>query len=245
MAISSAAPQIPPLEPSSPIFQRTRAALAAIMPADFDKQSYWHKRFASEKAFEWLLKSADFMPLVEPVLERLDPATARILHIGFGTSDLQNHFRARGFRNLLNVDYEPLAIDRGRELEAQAFGDVQMRYEVQDATQLDLKEKFDLIVDKSTVDAISCAGETPLRRMTAGIRNCLADGGVWVSLSYSSSRFDLDDLPFDIEVLAKVPTPKLLPHDPDLYYWCYLLRPKRDTPFDSPAAMDDNPAGEG
>ncbi|KAJ4238474.1 hypothetical protein NW757_013021 [Fusarium falciforme] len=223
MAISSAAPQIPPLEPSSPIFQRTRAALAAIMPADFDKQSYWHKRFASEKAFEWLVKSADFMPLVEPVLERLDPATARILHIGFGTSDLQNHFRARGFRNLLNVDYEPLAIDRGRELETQAFGDVQMRYEVQDATQLDLKEKFDLIVDKSTVDAISCAGETPLRRMAAGIRNCLADGGV----------------------LAKVPTPKLLPHDPDLYYWCYLLRPKRDTPFDSPAAMDDNPAGEG
>ncbi|KAJ3464310.1 hypothetical protein MRS44_009096 [Fusarium solani] len=161
MAISSAAPQIPPLQPSSPIFQQTRAALAAIMPADFDKQSYWHKRFASEKAFEWLVKSADFMPLVEPVLERLEPATARILHIGFGTSDLQNHFRARGFRNLLNVDYEPLAIDRGRELETQAFGDVQMRYEVQDATQLDLKEKFDLIVDKSTVDAISCAGETP------------------------------------------------------------------------------------
>ncbi|RSL57825.1 hypothetical protein CEP53_006351 [Fusarium sp. AF-6] len=245
MAISSAAPQIPPLEPSSPVLHRTRAALAAIMPADFDKQSYWHKRFTSEKSFEWLIKSADFMPLVEPILQRLDPITARILHIGFGTSDLQNHFRTRGFGNVLNVDYEPLATERGRELEIQAFGDVQMRYEVQDATQLDLKEKFDLVVDKSTVDAISCAGETPLRRMASGIRNCLADDGVWISLSYSSSRFDLDDIPFDIEVLAKVPTPKLLPHDPDLYYWCYLLRPKRDTPFDSPVAMDDNPAGEG
>lgn len=250
MAISSssssaAPPQIPPLEqPSSPILlQRT---LAAIMPADFDKQSYWRKRFASERAFEWLVKSADFMPLVEPVLQRLDPATARILHIGFGTSDLQNHFRARGFRSLLNVDYEPLAVDRGRELETQAFGDVQMRYQVHDATQLNLKEEeFDLVVDKSTADAISCAGETSLRRMAAGVRNCLADGGAWVSLSYSSSRFDLDDLPFDVEVLAKVPMPKLLPHDPDLYHWCYLLRPKRDTPFNSPVAMDDNPAGEG
>ncbi|KAF4464027.1 methyltransferase 13 [Fusarium albosuccineum] len=239
------APQIPPLEPSSPILERTRVALAAIMPADFDKQSYWHKRFATEKAFEWLLPSADFMPLVEPVLKRLDPATARILHIGFGTSDLQNHFRSRGFRNVLNVDYEPLAIERGRDLETQAFGDVQMRYAVQDATQLALKEQFDLIIDKSTVDAISCAGETPLRRMMAGIRSRLADGAVWVSLSYSDTRFNLDDLPFDVEVLAKVPTRKLLPSDPDIYHWCYLLRPKCDTPLDSPAAMDDSPAGEG
>ncbi|KAM5386886.1 hypothetical protein ACJZ2D_000179 [Fusarium nematophilum] len=215
------------------------------MPADFDKQSYWHGRFASEKAFEWLLPSADFMTLIEPVLERLDPDTARILHVGFGTSDLQNHFRTRGFRNILNVDYEPLAVERGRDLETQAFGHVRMRYAVHDATQLDLNEQFDLVVDKSTVDAISCAGETPLRRMAAGIRGCLADRAVWISLSYSAFRFELDNLPFQVEVLAKVPTPKLSPNDPDIYYWCYLLRPKRDTPLDSPAAVDDNPAGEG
>ncbi|KAM0561307.1 hypothetical protein ACHAPJ_003186 [Fusarium lateritium] len=242
------APQIPPIassSPSSPLFQTIRGALAAVMAADFEKQSYWHERFSSEKAFEWLLPSADFMPLVKPVLDRLDPATARVLHIGFGTSDLQNHFRSRGFRNILNVDYEPLAIDRGRDLEEQAFGDIQMRYGVQDATQLALREKFDLIVDKSTVDAISCGGETALRRMATGIRDCLADGGVWVSFSYSAYRFDLDDLPFDVEVLAKVPTPKILSNDPDIHHWCYLLRPKRDTPFDSPRSMHDNLAGEG
>ncbi|KAF4973031.1 hypothetical protein FZEAL_9435 [Fusarium zealandicum] len=240
------APQIPPLDfSSSPILQRTRVALDAIMPADFEKQSYWHHRFSSEKAFEWLIPSDRFMALADPVVERLDPDTARILHIGGGTSDLQNHFRSRGFHNVLNVDYEPLAIDRGRDLETQAFGDVQMRYAVQDATQLNLKEQFDLIVDKSTIDAIACAGETPLRRMADGIRNCLADGAVWVSLSFSATRFDLDGLPFDVEVLARVPTPKLSPSDPDIHYWCYLLRPKRDTPLDSPAALDDNPAGEG
>ncbi|GKU02810.1 methyltransferase 13 [Fusarium langsethiae] len=240
----ASAPQIPPI-PSSPTFQTTHSALDTVMAADFEKQSYWHERFASEKAFEWLLPSAEFTSLIEPALDRLDPDTARILHIGFGTSDLQNHFRARGFRHVLNVDYEPLAIDRGRDLEKKAFGDVQMHYHVQDATQLDLSEKFDLVVDKSTVDAISCGGVTALRRMIDGVRNCLADGGVWVSLSFSAYRFNLDDLPFDVEVLAKILTPKLLPNDPDIYHWCYLLRPKHDTPFGSPQCLNDNHLEQG
>ncbi|KAF4454694.1 Methyltransferase-like protein 13 [Fusarium austroafricanum] len=239
------APQIPPISTSPPISQTTHSIFAVIMASDFEKQSYWHKRFSTEKAFEWLLPSADFMPLVKPVLDQLDPDTARILHIGFGTSDLQNHFRSRGFRDVLNVDYEPLAIDRGRDLEEQAFGDVQMRYDVQDATQLDLSEEFNLIVDKSTVDAISCGGEMALRRMAAGIKGCLADGGVWISFSYSAYRFDLDDLPFDVEVLAKVLTRKTHPNDPDIYHWCYLLRPKHETPLDSPIDKNDNPAGQG
>ncbi|KAH7171480.1 S-adenosyl-L-methionine-dependent methyltransferase [Dactylonectria macrodidyma] len=199
------------------------------MPGDFDKQSYWRDRFTSEKSFEWLVPSADFIRVVEPQLSSLRPE-ARILHIGIGTSDLQNHFRARGYSNVLNIDFEPLAVDRGRELEKQSFGDVKMRYGVHDATQLDIgqREKFHLVVDKSTVDAVSCAGKDPLRRMVAGVSDCLAPGGVWISLSYSESRFDIADLPFDVEVLAKFPTPKLKPTDPDIYHWCYLLRPKRD-----------------
>ncbi|KAF4997188.1 hypothetical protein FGRMN_4083 [Fusarium graminum] len=240
----TSAPQIPPV-PSSPTFGATHSALDAIMVADFEKQSYWHQRFSTEKAFEWLLPSVDFMPLIQPVLGRLDPDAARILHIGFGTSDLQNHFRSRGFRNVLNVDYEPLAVERGQALERQAFGDVQMRYHVQDATQLDLGEKFDLIIDKSTVDAISCGGETALRRMIAGIKDCLTDGGVWISLSFSEFRFDLDDLPFDVQILDKVLTAKMRPSDPDIYHWCYLLRPKYDTPMGSPLNMNEKPAGEG
>lgn len=216
------------------------------MPADFDKQSYWHKRFTTEESFEWLLPSDHFMTLIEPVLESLDPNSSRLLQLGFGTSDLHNHFRSRGFSNLLNVDYEPLAVSRGRDLEMQAFGNVKMSYDVQDATQLSLGKKFDLIFDKSTVDAISCAGETAFRRLVAGVRRHLADRAVWVSLSYSATRFHLDDLPFDVQVLAQVPTPKLSPHDPDVYHWCYLLRPKRDTPQDSPELTDaENEASVG
>ncbi|KAI0017793.1 S-adenosyl-L-methionine-dependent methyltransferase [Xylariomycetidae sp. FL0641] len=202
------------------------------MPADFEKQSYWRERFASETAFEWLTSSATFMSIAEPYLARLGrpPEDTRVLQLGCGTSDLQNHFRTRGYLDVTNVDYEPLAIERGRQLEQRAFGDVRMNYAVADATQLthDLPEprKFDVVVDKSTVDAVSCAGTSVFLRMVENVRACLAaHDGFWISLSYSSYRFDLDDLPFHVQTIGKVPTPKSNPTEPDIFHWCYLLRP--------------------
>ncbi|KKP01230.1 hypothetical protein THAR02_06668 [Trichoderma harzianum] len=192
------------------------------MPTDFDKQTYWHHRFANETSFEWLLSSADFISILKPLLVNLEPSSARILHLGSGTSDLHNHFRQLGFLDVTNVDYEPLAVERGRQLEQQAFGDVKMNNEQETHNN----DKFDLVVDKSTADAISCGGDEQVRRMAHCVRECLADDAVWVSMSYSASRFDIGEIPFDVEVLAKIPTPKNAVTDPDIFHWCYLLRPK-------------------
>ena len=194
------------------------------MPADFDKQQYWHERFTTETSFEWLTPSTTFVSLLEPYLNGL-AKSAQILHLGFGTSDLQTHLRSRGFLNVTNVDYEPLAIERGREAEQRAFGDVRMTYMVADVTQLSLPRQFDLVIDKSTVDAVSCAGGEALLRMARGVHRCLAHGGIWISLSYSTSRFAVDGLPFNVEVIEKIPTPKIKPSDPDVFHCCYLLRP--------------------
>lgn len=199
------------------------------MAADFEKQSYWKNRFTTETAFEWLLSSKDFIALIQPHIFHLPP-TSRILHLGSGTSDLHNHFREGGFLDVTNLDYEPLAVERGRALEKERFEDVRMKYVVGDATKLreevGFEGLFELIVDKSTVDAISCGGDEALMRMAGGIKQCLAEGGIWISLSFSSQRFHISNLPFDVKAIAQVPTPKLKPTDPDIFHWCYLLRPR-------------------
>lgn len=209
------------------------------MPADFEKQSYWHDRFASETSFEWLISSSEFVSIIEPFLEALDPSSAHILNLGSGTSDLQNHLRSRGFHRVCNLDYEPLAVERGRQLEEKAFGDVVTQYTVADATQLAhagpeigrrADGKFDLVIDKSTVDAVSCGGQAALLRMAQGVRSRLADDALWISLSFSASRFANHQLPFHVETIAKIPAPKIKTTDPDIYHWCYLLRPIRDRP---------------
>jgi SAM-dependent methyltransferase len=194
------------------------------MPPNFESQSYWHDRFATETAFEWLTDSSTFIRILEPFLNRLD-RSARLLHLGCGTSDLHNHLRARGFPDVTNVDYEPLALKRGQELERSAFGDVSMRYVVADATQLHLGETYDLVIDKGAADAVACGAEDAMLRMVQGVRKHLAPGGIWISLSYSSSRFDIEELPFAVDPIATVPAPKRRETDPDIFYWCYLLRP--------------------
>ncbi|KKY33287.1 putative protein kinase domain containing protein [Diaporthe ampelina] len=217
------------------------------MPADFDKQEYWHARFATETNFEWLATSEEFMRILEADADfsrGLDRASARVLHVGFGTSDLQNHLRAAGFRQVLNVDYEPLAVERGRAAEEARFRDVRMGYAVADATRLDAdlglgragggargqgRGGFDFVVDKSTVDAVSCGGEEAFLSMCRAVRRCLAPGGFWISLSYSRWRFDVDGLPFRYEEIARIPTRKISETDPDIYHHCYKLTPSDDS----------------
>ncbi|OTA94649.1 hypothetical protein M434DRAFT_394574 [Hypoxylon sp. CO27-5] len=203
------------------------------MPYDFEKRSYWHERFKTEASFEWLVSSEFFRGLIEPVLSRLprEGDSLRIFQLGSGTSDLHNYFRWNSYLDVTNVDYEPLAIERGREAEKNLFGDVLMKYVVADATQLDKdlpeNQKFDVVVDKGTADAVSCGGTDPLLKMASGVRERLAEGGFWVCLSYSSSRFDVEGLPpFDVEVIHQIPTVKLREFDPEMYNYCYLLRPK-------------------
>jgi hypothetical protein len=198
------------------------------MPADFEKQSYWQKRFASETSFEWLAPSAAFIGVVAPYLQRLS-SSSRILHLGSGTSDLHNHLRQKGFSHVTNIDYEPLAIERGQQSERDRFGDIRMKYLVTDATQLDLDDKYQVAIDKSTADAVSCGGAHSIALMAEGIRRCLGDDGFWLSLSYSPFRFEHDTVQslFDVEIIGKLPTPKAKPTDPDIFHYCYLLRPKR------------------
>lgn len=165
------------------------------------------------------------MDILTPILSNLPP-WARLLHLGSGTSDLHNQLRSAGFQDVTNIDYEPLAVKRGQDMEMSVFGDLRMKYVIADVTDLRLRdEKFDLVIDKSTVDAISCAGEHAVLRMAEGVRRCLAPGGVWVSLSYSGSRFEVDRLLFGVEVVERIPVPKQREGEPELFHWCYLLRP--------------------
>lgn len=203
------------------------------MPSDFEDPLYWRKRFQSETAFDWLTTSSTFIHILTPYLERLDPQTSEMLHLGSGTSDLHNHLRRRGFLNVTNVDYEPLALERGRQLESKAFGDVKTRYRVADVTKLeppsDSAPKCQLVIDKSTADAVSCGGDEAVIAMAERIHGCLdKESGVWISMSYSDSRFDVERVKelFDVGVISTVPIPKRLESDPDISHWCYSLSPK-------------------
>lgn len=128
---------------------------------------------------------------------------------------------------MTNIDFEPLAIERGQQLEREVFGDVRTNYIVADARDLSLGEKHRIALDKGTADAIACGGSDAVVSMGHSIRRCLEDDGFWVSLSYSPARFEELQSLFEVQVISRIPTPKARPTDPDIFHYCYLLRPKR------------------
>ena len=196
------------------------------MPADFEKQDYWRERFTSETSFEWLVSSAAFMDILLPYLQPL-AGSAQILHLGSGTSDLHNHLRQHGFLSVTNMDYEALALERGRQLERDRFGDVRTKYVVADATRLKTADRYQVVIDKSTADAIGCGEGDAIMLLAKGLHRCLDGNGFWVSLSYSPSRFEHVQSLFEVEVISRLLTPKSKPTDPDVFHYCYLLRPRR------------------
>ncbi|KAK0732352.1 hypothetical protein B0T21DRAFT_412532 [Apiosordaria backusii] len=121
------------------------------------------------------------------------------------------------------MDYEPLALERGKEMEKNEFGDVSMGYQVQDVTM-----PFEMAQEQRKNENVI--------KMVERIYDVLdKEEGVWVSLSFSDSRFEMDSPRvqelFEVTVLTKVATvPKRLESDPDIWHWCWLLRPKTTPP---------------
>lgn len=191
---------------------------------DFDTVEYWSRRFIKEKSFEWLITSEQFIARIVPFLE-----TGRtVLNLGSGSSDLHVHLRKLG-AIVTNVDFAEAAVQHGTVLEEKEFGNVETTFLVADATDLPaFPQKFDLVVDKSTADAISCGDG--LLNLINSVHASMKSDAVWICCSYSSSRFTealTTSTLFDITVLDKLPQPKSSPHSPDVWTWIYLLRPSK------------------
>lgn len=154
------------------------------MPPNYESQSFWEDRFKTESHFEWLGGGQDtILPAVRSFLQHFAETTLKhgrrplLLHIGAGTSTLSDdiveeyHKTYQGtFDSLivLNTDFAQEAVRRGLQL---ASGSTEVTWERMDLLSwkeiLALKEKivrtegrkFELVVDKSTTDAISCRAD--------------------------------------------------------------------------------------
>ncbi|CAD0111458.1 unnamed protein product [Aureobasidium uvarum] len=193
----------------------------------FGEIEYWNNRFTKEDQFDWL---ADFA-LLEPWLKKAIAETSghgEVLHIGCGSSALSTQLRGLvdSPQQIHNVDYSPVVIERNRQRESEmlrslASGIEPCRWSTLDLLSaskiLDLGksgDKYDVIIDKSTSDAISCAEDVavelpyrintinkdpspaqkwerlyPLHILAIHLAYLARPGCRWVVLSYSDSRF--------------------------------------------------------
>ncbi|KAG9664718.1 hypothetical protein KCU95_g10439, partial [Aureobasidium melanogenum] len=201
----------------------------------FGDVEYWNKRFTKEEQFDWLADFAVLEPwLKKSIAERSGhDERPQILHIGCGSSALSIQLRGlvKSPKRIHNVDYSSVVIERNRQREIELLDSSDATFEPTSWSTLDLLsaskilnfgasgERYDVIVDKSTSDAISCAEDViielpyqisnlpttqlnhlrttktmfPLDILAHHLAYLANPGCQWIVLSYSSSRFSYWD----------------------------------------------------
>ncbi|KAF7157593.1 hypothetical protein CNMCM5623_001967 [Aspergillus felis] len=200
---------------------------------DYDDPAYWDVKFATGKDVGEWLNSGEI--LIETTLSELEhrpqpEAIPRALHLGPGISKLGiklcEAFHKRNWPGscIVNVDFSAEAVRLGQELESDKNADQAMHWlqidlrSWSDVAKLASYAPFDVVIDKSTSDAIATSpsvtlstdsdtqsicpiiseilketGEltlSPVELLALHLVPLTQKGSTWVTLSYSNIRFD-------------------------------------------------------
>ena len=124
---------------------------------------YWNARYNKEgkdNPFDWLENYFSLKGLLEEFLTHKD---MKILIIGCGNADFSADLYDDGYENIVNVDISDVVIKQMKEKNEEKRP--HMQWIVMDITDMKPFEKdsFDLVIDKSTMDALCCADDSLLK----------------------------------------------------------------------------------
>ncbi|KAL2867661.1 uncharacterized protein BJX67DRAFT_75861 [Aspergillus lucknowensis] len=228
---------------------RTRATQTGA--PDYDDPSFWDTKFATgQDVGEWLNSGEILLDSVISFLEQLPVSERhtrpRVLHLGPGISKLGTRLRdafvERGWggNGIVNVDFSSEAVRLGQEAESKynpSQAMLWLRTDLRswaDVSQLHPFAPFDVILDKSTSDALATSGSVTFGTTSdtldicSPVRNVLEREGVttmppvellalhlvpltrkgsmWFVLSYSTARFEnLPELSSHWQVVSRNP----------------------------------------
>ncbi|OJJ43960.1 hypothetical protein ASPZODRAFT_153944 [Penicilliopsis zonata CBS 506.65] len=215
---------------------------------DYDSPGYWDQKFATgQDVGEWLNPGDVLIEAAASDLDRRNVSRPRALHLGPGISKLGTKlgecFAERGWlgSNIVNVDFSAEAVRLGQQAEREKQAKEAMHWicadlrSWTDVSQLAEFAPFDLILDKSTSDAIATSAPqaistdevicptiheimnknhggpvklSPVELLALHLVPLTQRGSTWFCLSYSGVRFDnLPHLAAYWTLTGRVPVP--------------------------------------
>lgn len=115
-----------------------------------------------------------------------------VLDIGTGNGLLLQELAKQGFSDLTGVDYSEGAIDLARNL-ADRDGFSSINFLVDDVLETKIERKFQLVMDKGTLDAIGLHPDGPIKRIMYwdSVSKLVASGGILVITSCNNTKDEL------------------------------------------------------
>ena len=173
---------------------------------NYGEKIYWEERYESQKGktFDWLEDYDSLKPIIEKMGIKKD---AFILNVGCGNSEFSEKMYNDGFENNYNIDICPNVIKYMEERNKDKKGLIYKEMDARDMKDFQ-NETFDLVIDKSTIDALLCGNQSFINvaLMTKEISRVLKVGGIYFVISYGRPEYRLyhfqrKHLAFDIQVI--------------------------------------------
>nr|CCA18468.1 conserved hypothetical protein [Albugo laibachii Nc14] len=175
---------------------RTRYNVIKKDNKDYKSQAYWNERFECEESYDWL---ASYHNVGEELGRYIDESD-RILMVGCGNSTFSADLYKAGYKNITNLDFSQIVIDRMREKHAKCAPE--MEWICGDMTKLTDTfdaNTFDVVVDKAAMDAIMVdvadswnppeANISQAAAMCTSIHKALKETGVFIQISFAQPHF--------------------------------------------------------
>ena len=152
------------------------------MPNYGDK-NYWEERYDEQNGttFDWLEDYESIKPIIDNLGIKKD---FRILNVGCGNSEFSEKMYDEGYTHNYNIDICKNVIDF---MAKRNEGKKGLHFNVMDVCEMAYKdETFDLIIDKSTIDALLCGDHSYMivAKMLKEISRVLKTGGYYIIISY-------------------------------------------------------------
>lgn len=195
------------------------AAASAVADAkrdfNYGEAAYWDDRYKEDGAdsyYDWIGAYDRFQEFIEAAATRVGGGRGvAILDLGCGNARLSEDMYDDGFLNITAVDISQTAISMMQERNADRRPGI--RWVVGNAFDLDFEAgTFDLVIDKSTMDALSCEdgkANQNMVKLTSEVARVLRPGGAYLVFSateMASRSLQLPHLDFDTEI-KDVPMP--------------------------------------
>ena len=173
------------------------------MPNYGDKK-YWEERYDEQNGttFDWLEDYESIKPIIDNLGIKKE---SRILNVGCGNSEFSEKMYDEGYTHNYNIDICQNVIEFMKTRNKDRKG---LHFDVMDASDMAYKdESFDLIIDKSTIDALLCGDHCFMlvAKMLKEISRVLKVGGYYIIISYGNPEtrmvhLERDHLAFERQI---------------------------------------------
>ena len=171
---------------------------------NYGDKNYWEERYDEQNGttFDWLEDYESIKPIIDNLGIKKD---FRILNVGCGNSEFSEKMYDEGYTHNYNIDICKNVIDF---MAKRNEGKKGLHFNVMDVCEMAYKdETFDLIIDKSTIDALLCGDHSYMivAKMLKEISRVLKTGGYYIIISYGQPEnrmihLERDHFAFDIQI---------------------------------------------